>query len=419
MSFTFLHAADLHLGSPLKGLSMRDETVAARFALAGRAAFSELIDRSLAERVAFAIIAGDIYDGDWKDMAIGHFFNREIARLTRAGIPVYIVKGNHDAESVVTRSLPLPQGVHVFAADAAETVEIAALQVALHGRSFRDRVVSENLALAYPSALPGHFNIGILHTSLSGNPQHETYAPCSLSDLGTRGYDYWALGHIHEFQIVSRQPHVVYPGNLQGRSIRECGAKGAVFVDVDQGQVTQIRRVIVDKARFVDLPVDIGAATDESDVDERVRTSLATLQDLAEGRPLAVRLRLSGLTALHGSLLARQQQKRDDFEALLGQAVEDAWLEKLQLLTRAPEVSPTTAAPTLIDTAGMLAALEHDPDVRDAARQFVDELATRWPGTTDMRVEDLLADLDTLLADARMIVLARAAGPLAPHEREG
>lgn len=121
MRFTFLHAADLHLGSPFKGLSARDEDLARRFAEASRRAFVELIERALAENVAFAVISGDVYDGEWKDMAIGHFFNREIARLDRAGIPVFLIKGNHDAVSEVTKSLPLPPSVATFSETRPET----------------------------------------------------------------------------------------------------------------------------------------------------------------------------------------------------------------------------------------------------------------------------------------------------------
>jgi exonuclease SbcD len=108
LGFTFLHAADLHLGSPFIGLTLKDEAVARSFATASREAFSELITRAIEIKVSFVVIAGDVYDGEWRDTSIGLFFNREIARLDRAGIPVFLLKGNHDAESVVTKSILLP-----------------------------------------------------------------------------------------------------------------------------------------------------------------------------------------------------------------------------------------------------------------------------------------------------------------------
>ena len=110
-SFTFIHAADLHLGSPLTGLAIKDDHIARRFSEASRKAFSELITRAIDLAVAFVVIAGDVYDGDWKDNTIGLYFNREIARLHRAGIALFLLKGNHDAESVITKTIALPETV--------------------------------------------------------------------------------------------------------------------------------------------------------------------------------------------------------------------------------------------------------------------------------------------------------------------
>jgi DNA repair protein SbcD/Mre11 len=225
MSFTFLHAADLHLGSPFTGLALRDETLAQRFAKASRDAFSNLISRAIEERVSFVVIAGDIYDGEWKDTSIGLFFNREVARLDRTGIRVFVLKGNHDAESVVTRAISLPGNVFQFPTKP-KTVRIEELEVALHGRSFSDRAMTENIVLDYPDPVPGWFNIGVLHTSCEGRPGHANYAPCTVSQLKSLGYQYWALGHVHEYEELGWDPWIVFPGNLQGRSIRECWGSG-------------------------------------------------------------------------------------------------------------------------------------------------------------------------------------------------
>jgi DNA repair protein SbcD/Mre11 len=112
--FRFIHAADLHLGSPFDGLAIKDRVIAERFAAATRDAFSELVRRAIEEEVAFFIVAGDVYDGEWRDNSIGLFFNREVARLDRTGIPVFLLKGNHDADSVVTKSITLPTSVSQF-----------------------------------------------------------------------------------------------------------------------------------------------------------------------------------------------------------------------------------------------------------------------------------------------------------------
>ncbi len=247
MAFRFLHVADLHLGSPLKGLSLREPALAARVGDASRQAFRDVVDRAIDAGVAFAVIAGDVFDRDWRDFAIGQFFVAELTRLSRAGIPVFMIRGNHDAESEVTRSLRLPPGVHVFPSARADTLRVEGLPVAVHGRSFADARVRDDLALGYPDPLPQLFNIGVLHTSLDGRPGQATYAPTTPGVLRAKGYDYWALGHIHAFEEVSRTPAIVFPGILQGRDIGEAGPKGGVIVGVDDGlAIAAIDRIIVD-----------------------------------------------------------------------------------------------------------------------------------------------------------------------------
>src|ERR1035437_8657283 len=256
MEFFFLHAADLHLGSPFLGLSSTDEDLARRVASASREAFEELVDQAISRQVNFVVIAGDIYDGDWKDTTIGHFFNRQMARLARAGIPVYNVRGNHDAESVITSAVTLPDSVKVFSSKRPETFQIPELRVALHGQSFPNRAVPENLALTYPAPVPGWFNIGVLHTSCDGRPNHDNYAPCSVQDLLQRGYQYWALGHCHEYEVVNLAPPIIFPGNLQGRSIRETGLKGAVVVEVEDGEVTGMPRLRLARIQWALISAD-------------------------------------------------------------------------------------------------------------------------------------------------------------------
>ena len=182
-SFRFIHAADLHLGSPFQGLALKDADLADLFIEASRKAFSALIDEAVERKVDFFIVAGDVYDGDWKDNKIGLFFNREVARLDREGIPVFLLKGNHDAESVITRTITLPKNVCEFPTAKPGTFRLEHLKVALHGQGFAERSASENLALAYPKPDVGWFNIGVLHTSLTGREPHAPYAPCSVEDL--------------------------------------------------------------------------------------------------------------------------------------------------------------------------------------------------------------------------------------------
>ena len=227
----FIHAADIHLDSPLVGLSAYPDAPAERLRTATREAFERLVARAIEEQVDFMVIAGDLYDGDWKDYHTGLFFVRQMGRLRQAGITVYLLYGNHDAESEVTRSLQLPDNVQVFPARRAETFRIAALQVALHGQSFKHAATTDNLVPGYPAPVPGWLNIGVLHTALEGNAEHARYAPCSVAELQVKGYQYWALGHVHEHWVQRGDVTMAYPGNLQGRHIREQGARGALLRD--------------------------------------------------------------------------------------------------------------------------------------------------------------------------------------------
>ena len=221
-----IHAADLHIDSPLRGLEKYEGAPVDAIRIAPRQALRNLVDLAIEESAQIVLIAGDLYDGDWRDFNTGLFFVNEIARLVSAGVHVFIARGNHDAQSVITRSLKLPPNVHVFSADAAETKIVEHLGVAIHGRSFGQRAEYENLAASYPKPAPGLLNVGVLHTSLSGFSDHEPYAPCDVVQLVNAGYDYWALGHIHHRTVISESPLIVFPGNLQGRHMRERGAKG-------------------------------------------------------------------------------------------------------------------------------------------------------------------------------------------------
>ena len=264
-SFRFLHAADVHLDSPLRGLSRYEGVPADDIRIATRTALNNLIDAAIEERVAFIVIAGDIYDGDWQHFGTGLFFCAAMGRLEKAGIDVFLLFGNHDAESVQTKKLPLPKNVRTFGTEKPTTFIHEATATALHGWSYKIKDTRANLAASYPAALPNHLNIGVLHTALTGGrPPHAPYAPCSPAELSARGYHYWALGHVHDFEVVSESPFIVFPGNLQGRNIRECGAKGAVIVTVDDLNTKPPRTVV--KAQklngFASVLVSVAAGED-------------------------------------------------------------------------------------------------------------------------------------------------------------
>ncbi|MEA3274470.1 MAG: DNA repair exonuclease, partial [Pseudomonadota bacterium] len=277
--FRFIHTADAHIDSPLEGLEAYDGAPVDALRGATRFAFENLVQLALDEAVDFVVIAGDLYDGDWKDFSTGLFFTRQMARLNAGGVPVYLIAGNHDAASVLTRRLTLPDNVHLFSTRTAESKEVPNLPVVVHGRGFPHRAVPENLVPDYPAPVPGVFNIGLLHTSMTGAPGHDTYAPCSLRDLTDKGYDYWALGHVHQPQVLSRDRWVLFPGNLQGRHVRETGPRGCQLVTVsDSMEVVSAEHRHLDVVRWDRVLVDVSAIEDASE-------ALARIGDTASCRP--------------------------------------------------------------------------------------------------------------------------------------
>lgn len=408
-AFRFVHAADLHLGSPLAALGRVDADVAARFALAGREAFSELVTRTIELGAAFMVIAGDVYDGEWKDNAIGLFFNRELARLDRAGVRVVLLKGNHDADSVVTRTISLPETVRQFPSRKAGTVRFNDLRVALHGQSFADRVAAEDLSQGYPAPETGWFNIGVLHTSCGGYPAHGTYAPCSVGSLSLKGYDYWALGHVHEYEELSRDPWIVFPGVLQGRSVRECGAKGAALVHVEDGRVAAVDRLVVDRARWALVELDLSGLDDEAAALRRIEDAVAPIASEAEGRLVALRLAFRGETRLHGAFARDPRRIADEAQAAAQRVHADVWLEKLKLRT-SPPARTGDVAPELksLDLSGALADLGADVDVLARAAAIVEQIDGKLPAGAHAGDEPRLGDdLEALLAEARALALGR------------
>ena len=394
-SFQFLHAADLHLDSPLRGLVRRGEA-ANLFVEASRRALENLVAAAISERAAFLVIAGDLYDGDWKDYSTGQFFVRQMGRLARAGVQVFIVRGNHDADSVITRNLPLPPCVHDFSTRAPETVQIEELRVSLHGRGFDKRRVAENVASSYPPPTPGHFNIGVLHTSLNGREGHDVYAPCAIDDLRRHGYDYWALGHVHRREVVAEFPHIVYPGNLQGRHARERGAKGATLVRVVDGRISSAEALALDAARFDEAEVDLAGVSELSVLRENARRAIEAARSGADGRPLALRLVFTGETALSAHLSSRTEQLAEDMQAIAWDVSDDVLIEKIRDETTVQASAAGACAISGFDE--ILSELSAEPTLRAEVGRVLKEMWSKAPADAMRLLGEADPDPETFAA---------------------
>lgn len=379
--FRFLHAADIHLDSPLRGLEDYPGAPAARIRGATREALVKLIDLALEERVAFVVIAGDLFDQDWKDFNSALFAANQMSRLRQAGIPVYLILGNHDAYLEMSRKAPWPANVHLFDHQRPETIQLDALHVALHGMSFPRREVRENLVPQYGGPVAGWFNIGLLHTNANGSPNHDSYAPCGLSELVAKGYDYWALGHVHDFQVLHEHPHVVYSGNLQGRHVRESGAKGAVVVSVADGEVRDLSFRELDVLRWHHTTITLLEEDDLTVLTERVRGVLESLHAAADGRLSAVRLRIEGRCAAHRQLAkdAARQSVISELRLLAAEFGGDIWLEKIKFATQSPlDLDALRQGPDLVgELLRSIATLVNDPTQLQEFATILQPLATK------------------------------------------
>jgi exonuclease SbcD len=332
--FKFIHAADVHLDSPLRGLSKYESAPVESLRNACRKAFENLIDLAIEEKVAFVLLAGDLYDGEWKDYSTGIFLSRQMGRLGKNGIPVFAVAGNHDAANRMTKALDVPSNMKILSARKVETIRLDNCSVAIHGRSFGTQHIDKNIAVEYGAAEKGIFNIGLLHTSLDGREGHAPYAPCKIDDLRSKGYQYWALGHVHKQEIVSVDPYIVFPGSIQGRHIRETGAKGCVLVTVEDGSVSEIEMCPLDVLRWVYCRVDLADASDMTEVLERTRMFISNEVASAEGRPVAMRIRFEGATAISNELAAYPERFEQRIRALGAEiAGDDLWIEKVEIAT--------------------------------------------------------------------------------------
>lgn len=411
----FIHAADLHLDSPMRGLSRYEGAPVERLRVATRGALERLVDLALAEAVDFVLLAGDIYDRDWQDFHTGLFFREQMVRLARQQIRVFMIQGNHDAQGVISRQLMLPANVTVFSSRTAQTVCLDALGVAIHGRSFPDRVVEEDLVPGYPAPVPGFFNIGLLHTSLNGRPGHDPYAPTDPHILAAKGYDYWALGHIHQRDVVLEQPRIVFAGNLQGRHVNEAGPKGCELV-VLEGERLRAEFLALDVVRWGQLEISLTNAEDLAALGNLFREQLRPLLKSGGDRLHALRVHLRGVSPLY-ELEAGQPGTLDGAIRAAAQDVAEAeiWVEQVRVKLTAP--LDREAVGRRQDAVGELIGLVDElggdePGLRAFAAGELEGLLRGLPpeaGGEELLRLDNHQQLLALLADAEATVLARLA----------
>jgi len=405
--FRFLHAADIHLDSPLLNLARYEDAPIDAFRNATRQAFDNLVQVAIEERVAFVLIAGDLYDGDCRDFNTPRWFRNKMEELEASGVRAFVIQGNHDAESRMKTAfrLQLPDNVHLFGTNEPETVLIDDLQVALHGQGFATAAISEDLSAGYPAPRRGWLNIGMIHTNCGAVEGHDNYAPSSAEALVAKGYDYWALGHIHKRHVVHEAaPWIVYPGNIQGRHVNEEGAKGCTLVTVEGGRIAAVQHRELDVVRWERCDVD---ATDCRDAAEVLTSTGHAIQDAltrAEGRMLALRLRIVGTSASHFHLCSHAMHWQEQVQQELVDRFDDrVWLERVELRTR-PAMDVDALAARDDSLGELLRGIRDMSSIEpalSAVRGELNDLLKIMP--TDPRAVDMRIDLDNEEQTAAML----------------
>ena len=416
MPFRFIHTADIHLDSPLKSLALRNAELARLIGGATRAAFSQMIDLACEEAVDAVLIAGDLYDGAQTSMKTAVFLAHELKRLDAAGIRTFLIRGNHDAASRITNELTLPDSVTTFTARA-ETVTLtpdAPFEVAVHGVSFRQPQAPDSLLDKFKAPVAGAVNIAMLHTSLGGAPGHDPYAPCQPAELDAMGFDYWALGHIHQRSVQGTSSKIVMPGIPQGRDIGEAGEKSVSLVTVADDRSITIEERTVALARFERVAVDLSGVEDWPQMVSRLETALRAARAALDCRHLVARLELGGQTPLSWRLRRDADRLASEAEAV-ALAVGDTWIDKIANATvpaGSEADAPSGDGPPLQELGALIdGEILQSPGYRQAVEALADDLTSQLPG----EIRDVLGEdtetrtkiLDDLAREGARDILAR------------
>ncbi len=412
----FLHAADVHLDSPLCSLRSLDEATASQLHRASRRSLETIVQTAITQKVAAVVFAGDLFDGPVKDAGAGLWVESQLKRLVREKIAVVLIRGNHDAVSNAQRVIHWSDGIYELSSDAPQTIILDEARLAIHGQSFGARAESTDLAASYPTAVMGYFNIGLLHTSLSGSSQHDSYAPTSISLLESKGYQYWALGHIHQRteQSLSGKCWIGYSGNTQGRHVRECGVKGCNIVHVEDNHIEKIEFIPTDSLRWQMLSINLQNAQRLSDIEDLVEDALGESLDSMRGDSvaLAVRLHLEGSTSLHAELTQPATFDRlSDALALRIHEFGDVWLESIKVRTHPAKMMTRADLDVPLKYLSLVTdEVREDPKLQNEMWKELDELLKKarvelsevdWPLLSDtdrdMELLNMLSQAEDLL----------------------
>ncbi len=334
--FSFVHTSDLHLDSRFKGISGINDQVGELLADATFSAYFSIIDYCIHHKVDFLLIAGDIYNAEDRSLRSQLKFLEGMKKLNKYGVQVYLVHGNHDPLSGWSAKLSFPPNVHVFGGSKVESKVFMKHNKPLakiHGISFLNRSVTANLSKKFPikNFIESLFEIGLLHCNVGNNMAHEPYAPCTLQDLDSHELDYWALGHIHAFKILQKEPWIVYSGCPQGINPKETGEKGVMHVEVENNKVNDCNWIPLHAVQWFINEISIEGYSTEQQLMDGIYQEIEKVRKKAEQRPAILRLVLNGRGPLFSSLTKKDflEDLIEEIRSLEQDPAEMVWVENI------------------------------------------------------------------------------------------
>jgi exonuclease SbcD len=336
----FVHCADLHLDTPFRGLSDVDSDRGKALNQATFDSYANIVDLAIHEEVDFVVIAGDVYDSTDRSLRAQFHFRDGLKRLSDHGIRSFVACGNHDPLNSWSNTLEWPELAHTFGSrdvDICQVTREGEAVASVHGISFPKEAVTEDLSRRFGQPDPAVPSIAVLHANVGGDTGHLPYAPTTVEELSSKGFTYWALGHVHSHKMLKADgPAIVYPGCSQSRQPNETGPKGCCLVTITDGGTPDIRFVPTDVVRYHRGAVDVAGCSSIDAIKRAIVDTCNSVAESSEGRHLVVRLSVTGRTPLHGELT------RGDAFADLSEAIRTdlvgrepwIWLERLSPDTR-------------------------------------------------------------------------------------
>lgn len=340
----FIHTADLHLDTPFKGLSRLNSDLSKRLKDATFRSFRNIINLCSEKKVDFLVISGDIFDSESKSLAAQLRFVSELKSLSEKGIPAYFICGNHDPLKSWLDTIDLPENVIRFGHSAGQfhTFRKSGTAIAdIHGISFNEKAVTRNLAGEFRLAPdPAPVSIAVLHGTIGSPGPHENYAPFTRGDVAGKGFDYWAMGHIHKNRIVSySNPAIVYPGNPQGRDFGEPGEKGCYLVEITDGHDPAFEFIQSQVIRFESLEIDMSVVSKIELLRDKINEALENSENYNNEVDYILRINLTGRSGLHKSI--NDKSEIIELVDFLNEGVPDQkylrWIDQVYVNTR-PEI---------------------------------------------------------------------------------